>query len=800
MRSFLLFVVSAFAAIQVTYAQVNSEFNHLVDPNVPWAYDAGPNLKIPMGRELVDLVAAYPFMPEVSEQLLGEQKFRIHFGPTNWRMRHVQNSSKILFIGQDATHIAEAAKRTATAGFGGRAQDLAAYFGVDESASFINAYQNTIRGQYGVFNTPYILMGKNNRPQVRSGSYIDAGLWLMTQDLGSPMVQWRNQFLDWFLRSHRSLKLIVLFGSAARDSAGAFIESKGGKVGTYFSEEQMAQIQVPLIKEEYAGANNTYPSVLTRSGKDLAEELLGRRVDYKNLEDQKAVQDILKSRVQDFLDKAAFTEGGPYANGLLHPAQLGGYKLDKITINGVNTISLKGLKLSDGSTVGDVLVAQFPHPSSLSRMSKADASATMQRTLEGLKDYVDRGWIIPADPGMVNKFAAGKEYEYSRTPIGPEYYDFGTPGTRMLDVSLASRMSGRPDVIVLGTRDRVKFDMKQIDAAAEAVPGTKVDSGNIFATQARVPSEKNAFDPGPGEAYAKIMKENLDLKKIFATKPGKSWKTEGIDAYYVKSHPDLGDFGHYRGTFDRPQVIILADPHGYDDINTARALTGARGQYLQSLLNSMGVTEQYLIIKTVPFGMDGATDAEWKKVLEDTNAYREKLIAEVLKQNKPLLILSDGKYATAEILRIVKSRSVPVIDIQRPTSAADADLDDESLIENIAHIDEFMDVKFNGEMANIPRSHLPYGTRAWEGTSGDRVFNAADKNKGLAFAFVAPKWAWQQNVKLSAKTKVAVDKLKNQLYEAGLPYPNESVSSYFDRKKAGKAQNQSLPRAFKIAN
>jgi len=57
------------------------------------------------------------------------------------------NSVKILFIGQDGTHIAETAGRPATAGFGGRAQDLARHFGVGPSAAFMNAYAFTINGQ-----------------------------------------------------------------------------------------------------------------------------------------------------------------------------------------------------------------------------------------------------------------------------------------------------------------------------------------------------------------------------------------------------------------------------------------------------------------------------------------------------------------------------------------------------------------------------------------------------------------------------------------------------------------------------
>lgn len=65
----------------------------------PWEYDPGPNPANTMGRELIYLHARIPFMPGLSETLLGKQKFRPAFGPVLWRMRQQPNSVKILFIG-----------------------------------------------------------------------------------------------------------------------------------------------------------------------------------------------------------------------------------------------------------------------------------------------------------------------------------------------------------------------------------------------------------------------------------------------------------------------------------------------------------------------------------------------------------------------------------------------------------------------------------------------------------------------------------------------------------------------------
>ena len=52
-----------------------------------WSYDAGPDPKTKMGKELIDLTAAIPNMPAMSEKLMGEQKFRPAFGPVPDRPR-----------------------------------------------------------------------------------------------------------------------------------------------------------------------------------------------------------------------------------------------------------------------------------------------------------------------------------------------------------------------------------------------------------------------------------------------------------------------------------------------------------------------------------------------------------------------------------------------------------------------------------------------------------------------------------------------------------------------------------------
>lgn len=766
-----------------------------------WMYDPGPNPKTKMGKELIDLTANIPNMPEISNQLMADQKFRPAFGPVSWRMLQAPNKVKILFIGQDATHIAEAAGRPATAGFGGRAQDLAAYFGVNEGAAFINTYAYTIKGQYGAYNTPFIFRNDKGQDSVELSNLVDNKLWLLTQDVDSPITKWRNGLIDWIIRNNQdSIKLIVTFGGAARDAMGSYVESKGGKVESRI-EKIINSIQVPETKLEYAGGNNEFPVVVDHEGKDLYPGMMKRRMDYTRENDQKAVLADLNAHLENYKREMVFTKAGPMKNGLLHPAQLGGYDLNKINIRGAYTRSLKGLRLSDGSVINsDVLVVELPHPTFLSNLSNEQASSAVAKDLSVLKPYVGAGWRIQADQGMTNRFASNQPYRYSRANIGPEYYDFGTPGTRMVPVSSASRMGSNPHVIVFGTRDQAQFDRGVISAMTNARPGEGFSSSELFVTRPRTTPLRYIFDHGPGEAYARLMKENLNMNAIFKTKSGKTFSSAGIDAYYVKNHPDIGDFGHYRGTFSKPRVLIMADPRGYDDLITARALTGTRGQHLQGLMKDLGVNDQYLVIKTVPFGMDGATAEDWKYTLAATAGYRNALIGQLLKDNAPELIIADGPAAKLEIKRLLGNSRIPVVNIGRAGSTDQADI--LAAANDIKATGVFKTASIRAELLNIPRSHLSFYARIWEGTSGDRVLAAGDKFRGLAFAEVAPAWAWQQRSGLIPEHNRDVDLLINKLKKYNLPLPGESIPNYLRRTQIDPSLSfweNALKELFKIA-
>lgn len=804
-----------------------------------WEYDAGPNPRDSIGKKLIDLHAAIPYFPGLSNAIYGDQMFRPAFGPIPWRMQQAPNSVKILFIGQDGTHIAEAAGRPATAGFGGRAQDLAKYFGVSSGAAFINTYAFTIRWQYGAFDSPVISTGRDGKKRIQFKSYTGTPVWLLSQDINSPITRWRNDVIEWIIRNNKdSLKLIVLFGGAARDAAGAFIESKGGKVGSRLSVQEIVEQQtmIPEFDLKNAGGNKQTATPFSRSGGDLLLEFAKENQipfserDYKDPEKVESLQKkfvaAFNAEPDTWLARMVLPPprvGTPNASdpldamngtGMVHPAQLGGYDIaKKIQIgNGeLGTLSLKGLKLGSDFTISNhIVVTQFPHPTALSMMKPQEASEAVNKALEAVRrKYPPSEWNIEAetsavDPdsgqALVNRYAAGLPYKYGRADMGTEYYDFGAPNSRMVNVSSASRDGA--NVIVFGTRDRVSFDKALIRKMTYDFKPSAWETGGAHQhpfddemwisrathTDGTINHSNNnrryTFDAGPTKEMAELMKKNLPRNPKFT-----ALERDGSSIN--------GDFGHYRGTFKDPMVVIIADPDGEDDLITARALTGSRGQFLHGLMEDMGVGDKYLVLKTAPYSnySDGDPNSEgsrnWVLAMEATQTYRDAVLKKIFTDSSPQLIITDGKWAAQEFSRIfpVAPSGAKVVNIQRNGVANNF-----GILEAGKQIAEALAVPASaqGKMKDIPRSHLTYYARVWEGTSGDRVITSTDlKYRGKAFAEVAPAWAYKQTFRMSESDfkgcKSLVEKalkFRVRLGQAGRH--SESIETYQERT-AGRA-------------
>lgn len=813
--------LGVFAACKTTNSNQSALRDASVDPafkgkgSFPiWAYDPGPDCPNPsdvnsgFGCALIENTAKIPHFGMMSKAVYGDQMFRPAFGPIPWRMMQRKNSVKILFIGQDGTHIAEAAERPATAGFGGRAQDLAKYFGVSSSAAFINTFAFTIRWQYGAFDTPFIT-NKTGTPKFSFGSFTGNQVWLISQDQDSPLVKWRNNMIDWIIRNNPdSLKMVVLFGGGARDAAGSFVVANGGAVGSRFTADQLKDVEVPEFELAGAGSNKQTSIPVDANGDDLLAQLSGGTPDYTKPAVVTKTHDDFAAQVNQDLahpgalddpstlaGKMVWTHHGLNGSGMLDPAQLGGYDIARkmqVVQGGPMTISLNGMTLASGFKIThDILVTQLPHPTALSMMTPAAASTAVAKGLVAFDPFVKNGWRIDADEGFTNAFAAGQPYVYARADMGTEYYDFGAPNSRMVNVSTASRAGA--NVIVFGTRDRVNFDQATIKAMTNAKPSTMPDNNEMWVAKPNG-DRRYQYDPGPCVRQANQSVLDCDIKYA------KLMKTSlPTDQAFLAKHAINGDYGHYRGTFNDPQVLIFADPDGFDDLNTARALTGTRGQFLNGLMTDLGVGDKYLVIKTAPYeGVDADANA-WNETVAQTtqSRYRDALLTQLMQDIHPKLILTDGATATAEFARIVQNPPCQcVVAIDRGASFADPTKKDAGIADALADIKKvqgFANATFSGKMVDIPRTHLSYYARVWEGTSGDRVITSADpKYRGVAFAEVAPQWAYGQKYQMPQADQQGTDGLIAKEDQLQLRHGGESVPDYMKRIAS---QQQTTPAA-----
>lgn len=781
----------------------------------PWEFNPGPDPATKMGRELVDIYAELPEYMAISDAMMEKQKFRYTFGMMLTRTYFEPNNVKVLFIGQDATHIAEAAKQPGTSGFGARVQSIGNYFGVDQSVATTNAYLSTIQGQYGAFDHPIVELDSAGKAKVRPMSYVDNELWMLSNGRKSEILLKREKFWEWMIRNNPdTMDLMVMFGGAARDSFAEFLISRGAQVGTKLDPERLKRIQVPETRLVYAGGNNEFPVPIDKDGKDIYETLLREKLgvdelkkrkwidryghlDYSVADVQKEAALVLQESGERGIRMMVFTGGGVNGSGVMNAAQLGGYDLDDVVINGKKTNSLKGLKLSDGTVIErHIGFTMSAHPSSLSKMTPQDASAALKNSFARLEDLKKEGWKVTPDldesgKPMKNLWDEGIDYKYGRADIRPGYFEFGAPDDRRVSRADASRLDRQ--VIVAGSRDRVKFDEEAIERAKKGVPSSPKDPNDLWSVRPRQKPARYEFDRGPGKETAKVLWESLDPEKLFEPKPGKrvlkagkdlTFETHGIDAYYTKTHPGTGLFGFHRGNFDNFRVLLLADPHGLDDWNTSRALTGARGQYLNGLMADLGVGEDYLVLKTVPVGMDGATVDEWEVVRKRTEKFREVAIGKALENNKVEAIFTDGKVAQAEMERVLAKlgrTDLGVVNIER------VGMDPKSGILDAGEtakkkISAFSGKEIKGKMVDIPRSHLPWWARTWEGTSGDLVIDATGKQKGGVRALVAPDWVAKQDVRPSKEVVASINALKQELDAAGIRIENEPIESFLARR------------------
>jgi len=269
---------------------------------------------------------------------------------------------------------------------------------------------------------------------------------------------------------------------------------------------------------------------------------------------------------------------------------------------------------------------------------------------------------------------------------------------------------------------------------------------------------RRQYDEGPKNFKDELFK--LYLAAIKST-----------ENHEMIQHVSFGPTGMYRGNTEKPEFLIVADQQGHTDMFSGRALTGESGQRLQGLLNAAGLQNKYLIIRTLPVDCldDETKNISCENLYFDNNVKeaRENLIKSIVEKSTLKAIISVGDLAN----KVLKNLNLKMTHYHLNPNGNNAENAFHELYENLKRdkITHDESIYKKNELAEIPRSDLPYSSRWWMGTSGDRVsrsinmINVSVQNSrvrsfdkgspnGNYYKLYAPTWATKWEVNQSALT------------------------------------------------
>ena len=244
-------------------------------------------------------------------------------------------------------------------------------------------------------------------------------------------------------------------------------------------------------------------------------------------------------------------------------------------------------------------------------------------------------------------------------------------------------------------------------------------------------ASKPDFDYGPC-GYLRYDQQACSLSEALVSWP--NMKQLGIN--YV-SHDSFGYFGTYRGRGKGAQVYVIMDQTSHDDFFSARAVTGAQGQKLQAMLSKTGVGLNYFIQRSLPVDTLGVNTSELiAGVTKPEMTATYKRIYEAVAANSDIkAVVAVGPVAKAIVESLQLSR-VQIVTLDN----LDSITADNEAIRLVAQALESQAGTYNGELMTIPREDLPYHSRWWMGSSGDRGFRGENYSLGNYYRVYAPQW------------------------------------------------------------
>lgn len=390
----------------------------------------------------------------------------------------------------------------------------------------------------------------------------------------------------------------------------------------------------------------------------------------------------------------------------------------------------------------------------------AERAATVAKWIQANPNW------MPADPGMKQDFTKG--YNYKDAAIPYRDFAFGT-NWRMGKDGTTTNRRGADGIQIFsdaGCYNNALVIKGKCDFAAKpkTLPVLYDEPKDIYSEVKMAPGDlpwespksvegRRQYDSGPGAFSA-----------LFTGEAAGGWPD--FMSVGVTQHSSFGYGPIYRGNLSNPEVLILADQESNDDLFSTRALTGTGGQQLQNYLRSVGVTNNYLIVRTLPVDTLDLASAKVQEIAAHPQVVkvRSSILDAILKLGKTKLVLTVGPVAK-QVMDQYNPAGVSRVAINSPLEIKFI----ENWISEAGEIAKVLGVKvvgkFKGELTAIPRSDLPSHTRWWMGTSGSRSARAYVKQgkvnvwNGDYYKFDAPSWVSER--KYPAKPEELSQKIES---------------------------------------
>lgn len=685
----------------------------------PWDFDAGA----PKDSRWPDLFAETPNYRDYGKTVIGGsgEKFRWKMGPMWYRGRLTPDSVKVFVIGQEGAQDENVSNRSFTGSTGTRMQKFLNYMGINDSYLFMNTFVYTITGQYSLFNND-----AKNPKKIEANHRL---LWL-AQNPESRVVKHRHEMFDYMLETNRDkLAVVIGVGTAGKDSLATWFQSHGEKCNSrQLSKSDNLKTEgvdetgfclgtgklkgilgIGVRHPGSASARNGGSKVKNSLAKDFERRarVVARHINDGSIEIEKDY-----GAVRDFESEFKYGYASiPHKDFALGTNWRMGTRGTTSNRRGADTIQVF-------SSNGCYNTTQFSksHPERPERCYDGEVYNKRKEALAKLKKDDNE-----TDPSK-------KMNEDKRSKL----------------VSSIERLNKLANDV---KKYKIRFSYEKTNFSFHKAPSEMTSADDVPYESSKTVDGRRLYDEGPSSDISQTMHKlyNQDYKALGVTQDS-----------------SFGPTTLYRGDLKSANVLVLADQGSHTDMFSGRALTGARGQYLQSMLNQLKSGKTYLILRNLPVDTLDLTAS--KKTTVATNASVVEARNSLIKSLgiKPELVITVGPVAKKVAATLPESIKAKTIELNTLT------------YKNMTT--EFAKLKSNSnafygtaknELAIIPRRDLPMHTRWWMGTSGDRAARAYIKKENRYdnnhYSVIAPNWVSKYKAKKMELTQAEAASLAEHL-------------------------------------